>query len=356
MFHVAHFPVRESLPRHANTLRPQFPAVENVAILGRFVANCATRLPTVNPPRMAAFYRLPSTLWRVQVNRRGVRRSATFESKGAAIAWAGVVEAEIMAGIRGEVPNLTVAALFDRYEREVSPAKKGARWEIIRLRAMGADRLAQVRLRQLDAPHVADWQRRRLQAVSSASVRRERNLLNNVFEIARKEWRWLGKNPFDGVRRPKDGRARTRIATDDEIIKLMAVASPALGRAIQFALETAMRAGEIATLKEIRGRVAYLTDTKNGEAREVPLSAKAVEVWGDGIQLSAGSISALFSRLCAETGIEGLTFHDLRATAITRLSKKLDALQLAKMVGHKNPKMLMVYYRASAADIAKHLD
>lgn len=294
--------------------------------------------------------------WRVEIARLGIRRSGTFDSKQAAVAWAARQETEITAGARGNIPNLTVKELLTRYETEVSPAKKGARWEVIRLRAWERDRLAQVRLRQLDAPHVADWQRRRLQAVSSASVRRERNLLNNVFEIARKEWRWLGKNPFEGVRRPKDGRARTRIASDGEIAKLLAAASPALSRAIVLALETGMRAGEIAGLTDVRGQVAYLPDTKNGSAREVPLSSKALETWGIPHHLSAGSISGLFARLCAELGIKGLTFHDLRATAITRLARKLDALQLAKMIGHKNPKMLMIYYRESAADIAKRLD
>lgn len=260
-----------------------------------------------------------------------------------------------MAGVRGEVPNLTVAALLRRYREEVTPAKKGARWEHIRLEAWERDRLAQVRLRQLDAPDVANWQQRRLKSVSSATVRRERNLLNNVFEIGRKEWRWVTKNPFEGVRRPRDGRARTRIASDDEIEKLLELASPAMARSITIALETGMRAGEIASHPRIVGRVAYLLDTKNGEAREVPLSTRAVEAWEVGIELSAGSISGLFSRLCEEAGIDGLTFHDLRATAITRLSKRLDVLQLAKMIGHKNPKMLMVYYRESAQDIAERL-
>jgi integrase len=294
--------------------------------------------------------------WRAEVYRNGIRRSASaFRTKAAARAWAARQEAEIMAGVRGEIPDITVKALLERYRTEVSASKKGARWEAVRLMAWERDRLAQVRLRQLDAPHVSDWQQRRLKAVSSASVRRERNLLNNVFEIARKEWRWLGKNPFEGVRRPKDGRPRTRIASQEEIDKLLAQASPAMARAITFALETGMRAGEIAALREVRGSVAFLLDTKNGEARAVPLSSRAIEVWQDGIPLSAGSISGLFARLCEDAGIEGLTFHDLRATAITRLAQKLDVLQLAKMIGHKNPKMLMVYYRESAEDIARKL-
>lgn len=294
--------------------------------------------------------------WRAQVARRGVRKSATFPSKGAAVAWAGRIESEIMAGVRGEIPNLHVSALLTRYEKEVSEHKKGQRWESVRLQALGRDRLAQVRLKFLDTPHVADWQQRRLQAVSAASVRRERNLLNNVFEIARKEWHWLVKNPFVGVRRPKDGKPRKRIASQAELDRLTRRASDRMGKVIVWAVETGMRAGEIASLKDVKGRVAYIYDSKNNESREVPLSARALEVWVyGGFGLTVGSISAIFARLCEEAKIEGLTFHDLRATACTRLAKKLNPLQLAKMMGWKDLKHAMIYYREATADIAKLL-
>jgi integrase len=292
--------------------------------------------------------------WRAQIARRGVRDSQIFTSKGAAVAWAGTREAEIMAGVRGDIPNLTVKALLDRYKREVSKDKKGRRWEEIRLDALQRDRLASVRLRQLDTPHVSEWQQRRLEAVSGASVRRERNLLNNVFEIARKEWKWLAKNPFEGVRRPKDGKARKRIASQAEIAKLTA-ADGSMSRVIVWALETGMRAGEIAQPPEVAGRVATLRDSKNGEEREVPLSDKALEVWQGGFGMTAGSISTLFARRCDALGIKGLTFHDLRATAATRLCKRLNPLQLAKMFGWKDLKQAMTYYRESAEDVAKLL-
>jgi integrase len=261
-----------------------------------------------------------------------------------------------MAGVRGEIPNLTVKALLDRYEKKVSKGKKGERWEVVRLTALGRDKLAAVRLRQLGTPDVADWQERRLEAVKSASVRRERNLLNNVFEIARKEWHWLKVNPFVGVRRPKDGKPRTRIASPAEIKTLTRRASPNMRRVIVWTLETAMRCGEVAACKDVQGRVATLHDSKTGEGRRVPLSKKALSVWQEGgFGLTAGSISELFGRLCDDCAIKGLTFHDLRATALTRLSKRLNPLQLAKMVGHKDLKVIMTYYRESAEDIAKLL-
>lgn len=303
---------------------------------------------------MATFHRLPSGLWQAQIFRKGIRRSKSFELKGAAIAWAGKVEAEIVSGELVDIPDSTVKALFDRYEKTVSAGKKGKRWEVIRLGLLGRDRLASVRLRDLGTPHVADWQERRLESVSAASVRRERNLLNNVFEIARKEWHWLKKNPFEGVRRPRDGKPRKRIATPDEESKILDGASKELRKAVVIALETGMRAGEIPRA-EVNGKVAYLADTKNGEVREVPLSDKAIEAFEGGVNLTPGSISALFARLCIDLKIKGLTFHDLRATAATRLSKKLNPLQLARMFGWKDLKQAMVYYRESTEDIAKLL-
>lgn len=295
--------------------------------------------------------------WRAQIARRGVRDSRVFPSKGAAVAWAGGREAEIMAGVRGEVPNLTVLALLQRYKEKVSSKKKGRRWEEIRLDLIGRDRLASVKLRQLDSPHVADWQERRLEAVSSASVRRERNLLNNVFEIARKEWKWLKKNPFEGVRRPKDGKARDRIASAVEQAWLIENASDNLRRAIVAALETAMRAGDIASKPVLNGRTLKLPDSKNGEGRVVPLSALALKQFQDGIDLTAGSISAEFAKLCEKPGApKNLTFHDLKHTAMTRLSKILDPWELAKMTGNKDMNLILnVYYKHDPEATAKKL-
>lgn len=302
-----------------------------------------------------ASFRRHGNGWQAEVFKRGVRRAQTFESKGAARAWAHQLEAEIMAGVRGEIPNLTFAACLERYDREVSARKKGARWESVRLEALGRDRLALVKLRSFGPAHVSDWRERRLQAVSGASVRREWNLLSHVCTFAVREWVWLRSNPFKGLSRPAGGKARTRIATQEEIDRLTAAASPGMGRVIAFAVETGMRAGEIAALRDVRGRVAYLPDSKNGTAREVPLSAAALEAWAGGIGLKASSISALFAQLCDICNIRGLTFHDLRATAATRLSKKLNALQLAKMLGHKDLRITMIYYRESTKDIANLL-
>ncbi len=301
-----------------------------------------------------AYIRKRGGVWQVEVEKRGVRDSATFPLKGEAAAWGARREAEILAGEKG-IPDLTLDAVFERYARDVAPKKKGARWETVRIGLIRRDPLALVRLRTFGKVEVAAWRDRRLKAVSAASVRREWNLLSYACSLAVDEWGWLKENPFSKVKRPADGKARTRIATPAEIALLDKRASESMRRVIVWALETGMRASEIAGLAELRGPVAVLLDTKNGTRREVPLSAKALEQWQGGFGLTAGSISGLFARLCRDCEIDGLTFHDLRATAATRLSKKLNPMQLAKMFGWKNMDMVMTYYRETAEDMAKLL-
>ena len=296
--------------------------------------------------------------WRVEVSRAGRRQSKTFDRKQDAEAWAARIESEIIGVNSGFIPpHLTISDLLDRYEREVSAHKKGKRWESVRIGLFKRDRIAATRLAVLDSPHLSDWQVRRLKVVSGESVRRERNLLSHAFNIAVKEWKWLKSNPLEAVRRPKGGKPRDRIAADDEIKTLCGAAGDGLRRAIVVALETGMRAGEIAAGKEVRGAVAILEDSKTGVGRSVALSSAAREALSRPIGLTAGSISAEFAKLTKACKVEGLTFHDLRHTAATRLSKKLDVWELCKMFGWKDPKMcLNTYYSHDAEETARTLD
>ncbi len=116
-----------------------------------------------------------------------------------------------------------------------------------------------------------------------------------------------------------------------------------------------MRASEILSNPAITGRVARLEDTKNGTRRDVPLSERAAELLSAPFTIGAGTLDTLFRAMRDEAKIEGLHFHDSRHEACIRLSKKLDVLQLAKMLGIKDPRILMVYFSESAEDIAKQL-
>jgi integrase len=207
---------------------------------------------------------------------------------------------------------------------------------------------------------VSDWRDRRLVDVSGASVNREKNLLSHVCTIAVKEWKWLKVNPFFGVRMPPKGKPRTRLMSDYERVTLGEKATTEIYKEVlrmaDFAVETGMRAGEICGLKEVSGRVAVLADTKNGERREVPLSDKALELWNLGpFKLDSKRLDVHWRNLCKAAGIEGLHFHDLRHLSATRLSKKLNVLQMCRMFGWKDPRHALIYFNETAEDVAKLL-
>lgn len=324
-----------------------------------------------------ASFRKRGTSWEAFVARKGIRKSGTFDTKAEAVAWATKVEAEILAGKRGEVPDKPFAALLERYRDEVSATKRGEKWERTRIGLLLRDDLARVRLSELNASHFAAWRDRRLRAVSAASVRREWTLLHHAVNVAVKEWRWLPENPLADVRRPAPPRSRDRRLSDDEIERLLfalgydydtppATATARVGAALLFAVETAMRAGEIVGLTwdrvDLEGRFLRLALTKNGTAREVPLSAEALRLLrqlpradGPAFGLSGDLLDALFRKAKARAMIEDLHFHDTRHEAITRLAKKLDVMDLARMVGIRDLRILMVYYNATATEIAGRL-
>ena len=221
---------------------------------------------------------------------------------------------------------------------------------------------------------IAGWRDRRLQEVGSASVAREMNLISGIMSVARKEWQYISTNPVSDVREPKKPPARDRVVTDRELeaLSLSAGSDPkkATARvfhAFLFACETAMCAGEIVGLTwehvDLARCVAHLPMTKNGHPRDVPLSKEAVrllQALPDNYTLfglNSRQTEVLWRKLRDRAAVVGLTFHNSRRTATTRLSKKLEVLELAKMTGHRDLKILLnTYYKSDAADVARRLD
>ena len=337
--------------------------------------------------------------WHVEVFRNGTRKSGTFGTKKAAEAWAFTVESEIMAGKRGQIPNKTFGQLLEKYRDEISVGKRGERWEHVRIERMvngrpkdtpsvPPDPICAVGLADLNETHVAAWRDRRLRQVTPASVRREWTLLSHACSVAVKEWKWLNSNPMSDVRRPAPATGRDRRISADEIERLMfalgydaetppGTQTARVGAAFLFAIETAMRAGEIVALqwKDVFLEGSFVTVTgavigagKSVAARRnVALSSAAIRVLKQLQEISEDNkpvfrisstqtIDALFRKSKAKAMIEDLHFHDTRHEAITRLAKKLGVLDLARMVGHRDLRQLSVYYNETATEMAAKLD
>lgn len=321
-----------------------------------------------------ASIRKTETGYRAEIYVNGKRKSKRFKTLKQAKVWAAETEIELASAKEGIDPTRTVLNVFTKYADEVSSKKRTGRNEQVRLERLGCDPIAKLKLIDLKPGDMAQWRDKRLSEVSPASVQREMNILHHAFEIARKEWGWIIENPLSDVSRPKSPPARDRRISEEEIEKLCLAMgffedsepsskSQRVAIAMLFAIETGMRAGEICGIKpgDIQGRVVYLPMTKNGTARKVPLSPRAIELLKlldekKLFDMNSEQLSSLFRKARRKTDIEDLVFHDTRHEAITRLASKLNVLELARMVGHRDIKMLQRYYNATAEELADLLD
>jgi len=320
--------------------------------------------------------------WVAQIRKRGVRKSASFSTKKEAVEWSIKIEAEIISGDRGDIPDKPFGALLQRYAEEVSVNKKGVRWERIRIAMFKRDPIALVGLPVLNSTHVAEWRDRRLSQVSKDSVRREWSLMSHACTIAKKEWRWLKVNPFTDVRKPAKSEPRSRRPTTEEIEAILYTlgyehdsppdtVTSRVGAMWLFAMETAIRAGEITkmTWDNVYMDQKYVhlpkTITKTGFARDVPLSAEArrilEQVRGYDEKLcflvNSAQQDVLFRRGRKKAGVEDLHFHDSRREALTRLAKKVDVMNLAKISGHRDLTILQnTYYNPTIQDLVDLVD
>ena len=210
-----------------------------------------------------------------------------------------------------------------------------------------------------------------------------------MFTFAQKELFILDSNPFFSLKKPRKPKPRNRRILQSEIDKILTELKYEVGNvprtssqyvawAFLFAIETAMRAGEITGLKwaDVYDKHVELELTKNGTARKVPLSKRAIELLsymrgidetdvctvkskvGDG-EVGRGALSAYFNQVVkGKLKINDLTFHDTRHEAISRMVKnaKLPVEVLAKITGHRTIGILInTYYNPDIEELADHL-
>ena len=329
---------------------------------------------------MATIDQLPSGKWKFHVCVNYRRKSKTFKVKAQGQAWANEMERELAATGSTKAPfNATFGTLLERYRELVTPTKGGHKSEGLRIGRALKHKIANIPLAKLSKSDFADWRDQRLKEVSAPSVLREMSTMSHALKIAIDDWEWLTVHPMKGVSKPSSLPPRGRLPTAEELELLSHVfswdwktvpttATARVGAAMWFAIETGMRAQEICNLtqSDLVGRTAKVLTAKTlSGLREVPLSPVALQILEllaavhlpaeSVFQLTTSLLDALWRKGKGKAQILDLHFHDMRAEACTRLAKKLNPLELAKMLGHSDLSKLMIYYRESAESLAGKL-
>ena len=316
--------------------------------------------------------------YRAMVRMRGESHVQTFPTKGEATRWAASLERDILDRIAGKLPKKTLLEALRRYAAEVSPTKKGERWEVVRLKTFEAVPFIRKVISEVTAMDLNGWKAKRLAVVSGPSVRRELTLWSSVFETARKEWGWMKFNPCVDVKKPRDRPHRTRVYAQSEIDAILdklgwVEAEPTTSAqytalAWLACLENGFRASEVlgvskATFSKTR-RVLSLPDSKNGDPREIALMPRTVALFSllpqGFFPITSDVLDVKFREARDAAGIDDATFHDSRHTAATRIARfvrdgKLSVFEFCRIFGWKDINQALTYVNDTADDIAMRL-
>jgi integrase len=325
---------------------------------------------------MAAIRKRGNLQWEARIRKRGYPTTCkTFDTKADAEAWARQIESEMDRGIfvsRTEAEKYTLGECLDRYIEEYIPRLKHPNVMIYRARALKKRNIALRIMATIRAKDIADYRREReAEGVKNATILYDLALLSRLFNFARSDWGMESlQNPVSLISKPKPDKGRERRLEIGEEERLLQFSPKYFRPVILFALATAMRREEIASLKwnnvNLDNRSILLTDTKNNETRTVPLSKEAVNILKNILKkedkelvfsIKAQVFTNTMNETCKKAGIENLRFHDLRHEAISRLFENtdLDLMEIRAITGHKTLQMLVRYTHLRTARLADRL-
>jgi len=345
--------------------------------------------------------------WRAQVKRKGQPRQIKhFLIKDEAELWAGEQERSIrLTGLPLMVSALqkhTVREIVERYRDEVTPTKAGKVLETLRLNRFlnekpGKD-LCLKSLAYLTKKDGYDYvterekqKGRRGDPITRRTISRERNLFQDVFEVAKEKWGYTTLfNPFRGVKIKGSKHKRTRRLEEGEEDRLWIACNKCHGLnqffvplAMDLAIETGMREQELFNLiwkdieferRLIRIRKSKTDHFQQSPGRTIPLTWTAAVHFGRlrisaptfGLSIRANSrifpmtqsaFMQTWNGVVERAGISDLQFRDLRHEAGSRFDEAgLTRAEIKLVLGHTGGDTTDVYINSDLKRIRDKLD
>lgn len=311
--------------------------------------------------------------------------SKSFPKKILADQWAREKEAEIDAGRYRDIriaEKTPLSSLLTRYQNEITPNREPTshvpeKSRLKTLRGFFGDYTAAGTMSE----HVVAYVRLRLATVGSDAIRKELQLLSDMFDCARAMWGIPCNNPVPDARRiihklrlldPATRRTRRLKAGEyDKIKNAPHKRHTLINKLALFVVETGLRRGELVQerreyiLDDVMDVPKSKTDWQTGKrGRSIPLSPLALEIVeslparidGHLFGLTPRSVTQAFQRLCESQKLDDLHLHDLRHEAISRwFEMGFSIPEVAAMSGHADWRSLKIYTQIDPAHLAKRL-
>jgi len=317
--------------------------------------------------------------WQARANLLdGKVRYRAFHLKADAEAW---VRSEEIAAERGQsspdatrsvLSTITVGDLLTRYRDTVTIRKRSVQNETYNINALLRQPFAKLTLAEISPAPFAEYRDKRARKFKASTINHELTALHHAFRLAADEWGIpIERNPLEKVRRLPADQGRTRRLMKGEFSRLIEATdvcrNPLLRPMIEFALETAMRGGEIRSIRwedvSWPECLLHIPKTKTDTPRTIPLTSRARDILKSMQHRSQGPFicthnghKLAWRRLTKRAGIEGLNFHDLRHEAISRFFEMgLSVPEVALISGHKDYRMLARYTHLKPSDVLERL-
>lgn len=331
---------------------------------------------------------------KVVVRRKNAPTAAkTFRERREAVAWATLLEGEILSGYsspRIEATRHTVADAIKQYkEVELSRKTRKPKAQIAQLDWWSTE-LGHLKLAQLTGPLICRCRDKLASGTTvqgkprqPATVNRYLAALSHVLSVATRDWGWMPESPMSRVRKLKEPRGRVRYLSSEELNALVAAGArssdPYLYVILILAISTGMRRGEITTLRvgdiDWERKRIILQQTKNGERRAVPLASRPGKLLREIIPTDAHRNDPAFPSttpgyedrpwdfqrawkgVLKEAQLDDFRFHDLRHSCASYLAMTgATTTEIAEVLGHKTLQMVKRYAHLTESHISKLLE
>ena len=230
--------------------------------------------------------------WQVQIRRKGFAPvSKTFNKKTDAQEWARTMELKAdrkdLPKDARELDDLVLGDLVDRYISEIVGRKKSREIETIILNAFKRHKICKKALSTLTMDDWNKYRDERLLTIKAKTLKRILSPIQNMFTVAMTDWELpIRENPISKLRLKVEDNKRDRRLKPGEQDRILEAAKATragyLHDIVLLAIETGMRRGELLRIQrdhlDLERSLLAIPVTKNGEARTIPLTPKAIEI------------------------------------------------------------------------------
>lgn len=327
--------------------------------------------------------------YRCQIRRKGHKSlTRTFPRKSLAVEWMRKIEASMDAEEYEDLRSVSdyrLADIISLYTDDIGAMKTFGKNKRHVLNVLDTQ-FGRYTLGELSEDVLMSYVKRRTkEGAGGVTLSIELSYLSTLFRYART--RMKVPCSIDAIQAVRDNmkylgintrsKSRERRPTPSELALLYdywdnnAQLKTPMTDIVRFAIETAMRIGEVTRITwddlDVERKVITIRDRKHpqekiGNNQKIPLLGQSFDIImkqpkkSDRIfPYQEHSISTYFTRTAQKLGIKDLRLHDMRHEGISRLFEQGYTIEQVKLVsGHASPNMLFRYVNLKAEDLHNH--